>query len=370
MIMRFRPYTYFLCVLTLVVMLISPWLILSLYEPPPETVIYSGIVRLWHVSTWRTGGSSGASFLRRCAAEFESRNPHVIVEINVMSAEDVQQALSDGNMPDILSYPYDCEWTLPLANLPQKDLSVSVPGRTAYPYMCGGYCILINTDMADEHGLYLDDDWGIRPDDLLDAAAYGVCFDAEDGCSALPSVALHTYPPDPEPNISTWRRPPLPDAALSLDPAAIDDGLDMFCNAEACVLIASHRQLFDAQQRYMQGDAPTFSAYAVSGYTDMAQCISVCASDDSEKQDICSAFAEYLVSDTAQTRLQALGVLPVSSGLDIYEDDTCLSAMYMLLCDDPAMVSPQETASLAAMAKDAFGDDSTALRKLRQRLRS
>ena len=368
--MKFKPYTYFLCALTIAIMVISPWLILSLYETPPETTVYSGIVQLWHVSTWRTGGSSGASFLRRCAAEFESRNPHVIVEIEVMSAEDVQQALLDGDMPDIISYPYGYEWTLPLATLPQKNLSVSLPGLTAYPYMCGGYCILVNTDMSDENGLYLDEDWGIRPDDLLDAAEYGVCFDAEDGYTALPTIALHTYPPDPEPNISTWSRPAMPDAALSLDPATTDDGLDMFCAGEMCVLIASHRQLFDARQRYMQGDAPAFSAYAVSGYTDMVQCISACATDDTEKQALSTAFAEYLVSDTAQARLQALGVLPVVGGLEIYEDDSCLSGMYTLLSDDPAIISPQDTAALAALAKDALRGDSSALRQLRLRLRS
>ena len=369
--MKFRPYTYFLCALAIVVLLISPRLIMSLYETPAETTVYKGIVRLWHVTGWRTGGSSGASFLRKRAAEFESRWPHTIVEVDVMTADEVQQALADGKTPDIISYPYGMfdPAALTLTALPYKNLSVSLPGRV-YPYMCGGYCILVNVDIADENGLYLDDDWGIRPDDLLDAAAYGVCFDAEDGCSALPAAALHTYPPDPEPNISTWSRPPLPDAALQLDATASDDGLDMFCGSQTCVMIASHRQLFDVGQRYMQGDAPTFCAYAVGGYTDMVQCIGVCASESAEKQAVCTAFAEYLVSDTAQKKLQALGVLPTSPGLDIYEDDTCLAAMYALLCDDPAVVSPQDADALAALARDAFGGDSRALRQLRSRLRS
>lgn len=369
MFMKFKPYTYFLCALALILILISPWLILTLYRTPPEAAVYKGIVRLWHITEWRTGGSSAASFLRKRAAEFESRNPYVIIEVTAMNADDAQHALLRGEMPDIISYPYGFDPAFALAPLPPRDIAVSLPDSTSYPYMCGGCCILINTDMAEQNNLYLEDDWGIRPDDLLSAAAFGACFDAEDGYTSLPAIALHTYPADTAPNISTWPRPPLPDAALNLIPSALSDGLTSFCDEESCVLIASHRQLFDVRQRYMQGDAPQFGAYALGGYTDMVQCISVGICDDILKQSVCTAFAEYLLSNSAQTKLQALGVLPVVPGLEIYEDDACLSAMYQLMMDDPAVVTPLQSTSLNALCTDAFAGDSAALRQLRQQLR-
>ena len=367
--MKFKPLTYFLCAVTLIIILISPWLILSQYQAPAETATYHGIVRLWHITQWRTGGSSGLSFLRQRIAAFESYNPYVIIEIESMTKEEAQQALMNGKRPDIISYPAGSEWDMTFACLPPKELAVSLTTDTAYPYMCGGYCILVNTDLADENDLFLTDDWGIRPDDLLEATALGVCFDAEDGFSSLPAIALHTYPVDTEPNISTWARPQMPDAALQLSSANDTDGFEAFCNAETCVLIASHRQLFEARQRYMQGDAPAFYAYAIGGYTDMVQCVSACACEDEEKQAVCTAFAEYLVSDSAQQKLEAIGVLPVAKELDIYEDDMCLAAMYALVKDDPVVVTPQESTALGDLAEAAFVGDSRALRQLRQKLR-
>ncbi len=367
--MKFKPLTYFLCAVTLVIIMLSPWLILSQYQAPAEAVTYHGIVRLWHITQWRTGGSSGTSFLSQRIAAFETYNPYVIIEIESLTQEQAQQALAAGETPDIISYPAGSEWNLTFAALPQKDLTVPLQTDTAYPYMCGGYCILINTDMADENGLFLTDDWGIRPDDLLAAAPLGVCYDAEDGFSSLPSIALHTYPLDTELNISTWDRPQMPDAALQLSPADFEDGFEAFCEGQACVLVASHRQLFEMRQRYMQGDAPSFCAYAIGGYTDMVQCVSVCACDDEKKQAVCTAFSEYLVSDSAQSKLEAIGVLPVAQELEIYEDDACLAAMYALIIDDPVLATPQESADLVELAQAATGGDSRALRQLRQKLR-
>jgi hypothetical protein len=367
--MKFKPLTYFLCAVTLVIILISPWLILSQYQTPAEAVTYHGIVRLWHITQWRTGGSSGLTFLSQRITAFETYNARVIIEIESMTEEQARQALSDGKTPDIISYPAGVEWDLPFIALPQKELAVPSQTDAAYPYMCGGYCIVINTEMMDESGLFLTDDWGIRPDNLLDAAALGICFDAEDGYSPLPAIALHTYPADSGPNISTWKPPQMPDAALQLSPADFDDGFEAFCDAEAGVLIASHRQLFELRQSYMQGDAPAFYAYAIGGYTDMVQNVSVRACEDEKKQAVCTAFAEYLVSNSVQMKLEAIGVLPVAGGLDIYEDDPCLAAMYTLISDDPVMVLPQESAALGELAQAASGGDSRALRQLRQKLR-
>lgn len=367
--MKIKPYTYFLCAITLILICLSPWLIQSFYEQQPETTSYKGILTLWHISDWRTGGSSGTTFLKKRIAEYESINAYVFIDIRSMTEAEAKEALENGETPDIISYPLGMDTNITLALLPSKDLLFSELTDTAYPYMCGGYCILINTELLDEQDLYAPEGWGIRPKDLLDATQFGICFDSETGYSSLPAITLHEYPVSQGPNISTWGVPPTPDAALDLSQANYTDGLDTFCEQQTCVLIASHRQLFEATQRYEQNEAPTFTAYAIGGYTDMVQQIGIAACEDAQKQVACTAFVEYMVSNSVQKKLQAIDVFPVVRNLEVYQDNECMQAMYNQLCDNGVLPSQEDRETLDMLAKQAFGGDNNALKKIRMLLR-
>ncbi|MGI5849136.1 MAG: hypothetical protein ACOX8Q_03565 [Christensenellales bacterium] len=363
--MKIKPFTCFLCAVTLILISLSPWLIMSYYERNPEAIPYKGILTLWHINDWRTGGSTAGSFLNKRIAEFEADNAYLFIELQTMTVSEAQKALRNGETPDLISYPLGFEFNLSLSSLPSRDILFSYITDCAYPYMCGGYCMLVNTDTLDEQGSLYPDDWGIRPDELLEITQYGVCFDSEDGYSALPAIALHQYPTKEGPNITTWGEPDLPDAALDLSEAVCTDGLEAFCHRQSCILVASHRQLFEANQLYEQGKSPAFSAYAISGYTDMVQMVGVPSCDDIKKQMACTAFAEYLVSDTVQKKLEALGVFPVVSGLEIYTDNTCLKAVYRLLSKSPALPSPENRQALDNLMKQSFNGDADALKKIR-----
>ena len=362
-----KPFAYFLCVLVILLIAISPWLILSYYEKLPQEEPYQGILYLWHITDWRTGGSSSTAFLENRIKQYEAQHPHIFIELQCYSAEESASALQSGQKPDIISYPYGLEPAVSLAPLPDQNLIFLEHMNTVYPYMCGGYCLLVNTDMLSENGLDLHVGWGIRPNELLEAAELGVVFDSEQGYSALPSLALHVYPPAERPNISTWGEPEMPDAALGLE-AAFSGGLDAFCNNEAAVLIASHRQLFEAALRYEQSEGPAFAAYAIGGYTDMAQLVGVTFQDDVHRQKVCTAFAAYLVSPNSQKKLESLGVFPVLCGIDIYRENEIQRAIYDRLCESGVLAAPDERQTLDALAKEAFDGSASALKKLRRRL--
>ncbi len=364
-----KPFAYFLCALALVLIAVSPFLILSFYEKLPEPEQFCGILTLWHISGWRTGGSSSAAFLEKCVSKYEALNPHVFIELVCLSKEEAAAALSDGLKPDIMSYPYGFDVKLPLAQLPPAKTCMPLLPQTAYPYLCGGYCILVNTDMLSENGVDVYEGWGIRPEFLLEAAQFGVCFDAEDGYSSLPALAVHAYPPAERPNISTFGEPDPPDAALCIQ-GKWQDGLDIFCRGDAAVLIASHRQLFEVQQKYERGEAPGFKAYAAGSYTDMIQLIGVCSQEYAPKQKAGEQFASLLLDGGVQRRLDALGVFPAVPGIDIYSDDECRNAIYAQLCENAVAGNPKDTADNINLALEAFGGDEKALKKLRAVLES
>lgn len=363
-----KPVAYFLCALALLLIGLSPWLILSYYEKLPEKPYYEGILSLWHISRWRTGGSSAAAFLQKRAAQFEAQNPHVFIELRALTAEQALSALQNGETPDIVSYPYGQEPTLDFAALPPEPTIFSSLPDTAYPYMCGGYCLLLNTDMLASAGIDVKSGWGIRPEALREAAQTGIAFDAEDGCSALPALALHAYPEGERPQVSTWGEKDPPDAAPGLE-ADFEDGLSAFRSGAAGVLIASHRQLFEAGEDLFQGETPPFAAYAIGPYTDMVQLVGVTRQDDALRQQAAESFAAYLLSDGAQKKLEALGVFPVKAGLDVYGQSDILRAMYERLCAGAALPPPGSTDTLGGLAKAMYAGDADALGRLRRLLR-
>jgi hypothetical protein len=364
-----KPFAYFLCVLAILLVVLSPWLILSYYEKLPEEPYFEGILRMWHISGWRTGGSSAAAFLENRIQQYEANNPHVFIELTCLTQEKAAEALKEGQTPDLVSFPCGQAPNLNFAALPGQSLILLGDSKDAWPYMFGGYCILINNDLLSENGVDTPQNWGIRPDALLEAARLGAVFDAEDGYSALPALALHAYPEAEGPNMSTWGEPEPPDAALTLSPASYSGGLDAFCKSEAAVMIASHRQLFEVSERYTQGEAPAFTAYAVGGYTDMAQMVGIPAQEDELRQAASESFAAYLISPSSQKKLEALGVLPAIRDVDIYQEDETRRAMYDCLCDLGAFAQPEERNKLDTLAMDGYGGSANALRELRALLK-
>lgn len=225
--------------------------------------------------------------------------------------------------------------------------------------------MMINTDMLDREGMLAPAEWGVRPEELISLAGLGVCFDSESGYSALPAVTVHKYPETQGPDNFTLEKPAVPEAALELTVTSFSDGLKLFRTEQAGVLIASHRQLSELETLLADSSAPSFRAYALSGYTDMAQLISVAESDDDKKLAACTRFAQYLLSDTVQKKTEALGVFPTLPGLDIYADNECLYMTYQLLSGGALLASPEERQKLNDLSINALGGSEGALKDIR-----
>jgi hypothetical protein len=366
--MKIKPFTCFLFAVALILIALSPWLIQSYYSEAPASVPYKGILTLWNITGWRTGGSSCSSFLKKRIKDFEARNAYMFIDLVDLTAAEAAEALQKGETPDIVSYPLGFSMDLPLSPLPHKDTILPEISGKSYAYMCGAYCLLINADMMEERGLFPPGGWGVRPDELLNLSQLGVCFDSEEGCLSLPAVALHKYPEYEGPNTRPWDQPPDQDAALGLTIVAYSDGLSCFRSGQAGVLIASQRQLSEANAKLEESELPAFLAYALSGYTDMAQLISAVSADNEKKQQACIDFAEFLLEERVQAKLEALGAFPVLPDLKIYQDNACMASMYELLSEDAVLAMPKDRPSLSELSMEALGGNKSALAKLRHML--
>ncbi len=364
--MRPKPVAYFLCAVSLLLIAVCPLMLQSDIEAA-EAGPYKGVLTLWHITGWRAGTPSFEAYLRGRIRSFEAAYAYAFIELKSLTVTEAAEALAAGEAPDIISYPRGLDTGIALANLPGADTALPCESNS-WPYACGGYCALINTDLLSDQGAEIPDaGWGIRPEALIAAAAFGTAFDAETGSSALPALALHGYPESDEPKLSTWNVPE-PEAMLSLSSVQLENGLDTFLSGKCAVLIASHRQLAEAQKAYMDGDGPSFLSYAIGGYTDMVQMIGVAATEDEKKLAACTAFARVLLTGSSQRALESYGLLPAVAGVEIYAEDECRRTMYELLCEDPALPYGDEAQALDLLAAKALGGDAAAFKSLRAKL--
>jgi hypothetical protein len=363
--MKIKPFTFFVCAIAVILAAAAPFIVQTYFEEEPETEFYKGVLTLWNITDWRTAGSSCASYLKKRIERFESQHAYIFIDIVNMTKEEAAESINGGEVPDIVSYPLGFDIGLEFFSLPHIDTIFPEAGDTAYPYMCGAYFMAVNTGMLDREGLFTPQGWGIRPDELIEISRLGVCFDSEEGYSSLPAAALHEYPEDEGPGVTTWDEPEMPDAALSMSAAEYTNGLNCFCSEKACVLIASQRQFFELSELSMDGSAPSFQPYAISGYTDMVQLISVPECDNKKKLAACIEFAQYLLSENSQKGLEALGVFPVLPGLRVYGDNDCFSDIYGLLSENACLAMPEQREYIGGLVKDALGGSKSALGRLR-----
>ena len=120
-------------------MVLAPRLILSYYERLPEEPYFEGVLHMWHISGWRTGGSSAAAFLENRIRQFEANNPHTFIELASLTPEKASAALKQGEKPDLVSFPYGQAPALAFEPLPRQSFALPADTQYAWPYMCGGY---------------------------------------------------------------------------------------------------------------------------------------------------------------------------------------------------------------------------------------
>lgn len=103
----------------------------------------TAVVTLWHVDSFEGGKGSRCTFLRNAASAFSKKNKYVTFLVTNYTLQGLKTALSDGNLPDLISFG-GC--SLDVGNLAKKiDFNVLDGGelsknkRYAVSYLKGGY---------------------------------------------------------------------------------------------------------------------------------------------------------------------------------------------------------------------------------------
>ena len=109
-----------------------------------EGEAWRGVLRLWQIDSFEGGRGSRASFLNSVARRYETAGG-MLVLVTQHTAESAENALRDGQVPDLISYGPGVGFVADLARpLPGFFFAAGALGGQTYavPWCRGGYFLL------------------------------------------------------------------------------------------------------------------------------------------------------------------------------------------------------------------------------------
>lgn len=254
---------------------------------------YKGNIYLWHISDEFNLKLPYASMLKK----YEKKNFGVFITVSYLTAEQAQEKISQGELPDIVTYsknfftnpPKELE---PLKSMENPILKAGKVGKDilAYPICYDTYTLIINDDMLSELEMDIPGivDIGYITSDVIPA-------DFGEGVSG---IGFSSY-----------------GAALNfLD---VTDGqydfgykkhtLSDFEKGKVAVMVCSSLDL----EKYT-GELPSYSQLEMSAFTDRVRFLSVYGGKKDENRLQCSReIAEYIMGEKMQKQVSEYGFSPL-----------------------------------------------------------
>ncbi len=329
--------SFFLCVLLLAFLLLSPALIAAgigknIYRIRDAELSqnFRGTIEFWHVVSFKTPIGSGYDHLKQQCVRFERNTPYVFIDLKGMTVEEAQRRMSEGECPDVVSFPAG---TLDERNMigidaPKNRIScLEGLSEKAQPYMMDSYVIVMNRDLLREIGV--SQGFGGELSMEMFSDAYQKLSEA----GKIPLAGTQTYGLDPQMIAA--------ELILSRDESYITDaqiptkvsvqiGREQFANGEVGMYLCPYSEYMLMKK---EGVGFDIEAYAASELTDAVQMMGIYDSGDDRKNEMLMRLAEGFFTESMQRRLENIGMLPCTVIDGIYESDAERQEIYRRICE-------------------------------------
>lgn len=301
-----------------------------------KPVEWKGVIQIWHIVDFRTYQGSVTKHLRERAEAYCKAHPGVYIEVTGLTLEQFSERYARGERPDAYSFPCGLlyrEQLRPLdLSLPELRAGLraaEADGQVfAVPYLMSGYFLFLNTQRA-----YLS---GAQLPASIEEANLQAAMDAKE--LSIPSVQA---------------------ARLRLTGASADIGA--FRSGKLAYAVMDARALGDLQ-RAENGNL-LFSAIPMAGYTEQVQYLAAASGTDDKRCAIIAELSVFLLTAEEQSRLAALGAIPVISDAEAAYADRLL-ADWNEACTAPdvpdALLYQRHREALEADALRALGGETGA----------
>ncbi len=312
------------------VALAPPYLTRALNKNPAREIFepkggdWSGIITVWHVVSFKPYQGSVSAYLESCFTSYEKKHSGVYVEVLGMDAAGMQERLDRGERPDLWSFASGALYPEQLSPLQLDAAPEFVSGLKpakwegtvyAVPYLYSGYFLIGNTVRTQEAGLA----WP-GAGEPIDPEFLQSALDMGKG-KQRPQLSGSAF------LCAQW--------GLLGAPAPEGD----FKAGQVALQLADARACGDLMRKQESGGF-TFDALPLSDVTDQVQYIGPDRKLSNKKRAHAEALTALLLENKAQSKVAALGAMPVVAGVEgLTYAEGLLDAMYRA-CQNPKILDP------------------------------
>ena len=293
---------------------------------------YKGVITMWQIDSFEGGTGSRKQFLLKCARVFEKKFNGVLVMVTDYTVEGAKQAVSEGKIPDLISYGCGVEQSGFIEINTKRVAKGGVVGDKCFAtaWCRGNYVLIYNPAIVQnvENQTYFESL-------LVSQAEY---------TQPLTAFALEGF------------------SAKQIEIKQPMDAYVKFVAGKTPYFLATQRDVVRLKNRGFE-----FGLIALSEFCDLYQYVSVC-SRDAVKGFYAQEFLNYLLGDTVQTSLSKIGMYSNFTKAYYDESEYLLLQNASIKSTVSAFIPAQKLKEMQEISALAVKGDHDALNKIKKLL--
>ncbi len=312
-------FKFIFCILCLLFMIICPIYIFNVkgYEINLNEFFNLSnssktILTVYHIETFEGGTNSRSKYLERQASLFNKKYPNCFVVVKTLTPDELALNLRKNELPDLYSFgvgvgSYIAGFLEELegnSNI-RKDLTGYGERQRkllAYPYILSGYCLISHENLIS----------GLESSDISNYTLSTKYNNKEvKGLSIATKSLINPVLALRKNNINY-------NIVDLVEFNSTYDAYNNFIAKKSVSLIGTARDLARCKNREVNGSLSSCKYTFLGGFSDLVQYIGVVDSGSDAKEHYAKLFANFLLTDNAQSTLSRYGLFSVN-GKNIYE---------------------------------------------------
>ena len=304
---------------------------------------YKGVIKIWQIDSFEGGKGSRKQFLLSVARGFEQQNQGVLVMVISHTQESAEQAITQGEIPDIISFGLGVELPSPMQlHLKNSSLGGLVGDKSYAVSWCrGGYYLISNPNLVGENS---KENTSKNEQTQNKEKIEKIIVSKSEYTQPLVALALEGVNAK---NVECY--PPL-------------DAYVKFVSGKEKYFLGTQRDIVRLTNRGFN-----YSATPLKNFNDLYQYACVTATDENKKV-YANAFLEYLLTEKVQKRLTEIGMFSSFYTLDYQEKDFSNMQENNNFSTLSAFITKENLKDLQIIAKQAVLGDNTQLNKIKNAL--
>ena len=308
---------------------------------------YQGVLVVWNIDSFESGTASKTKYIEAIARSFEKQNKGTYVLVRNLNEYECLTLLQKGEIPDIFSCSYALaakikDYTAPYSRFDDVEIDSKLleAGKVqdklmALAWARGIYCLISTTEKLTLAGKTLEENQKLSSiattsyftikkkngEKKVASLTYGA------GGALMPQIAFSSYTGSGLEFLSTEI---VPESAASQSQYS---AYATFLAGGSTILLGTQRDIARMENRVKNGKASDIIYEPLYSKCDLVQFCLLGKTENTLRQTYAESFAKQLVLEKNQLQIKNIGMIPVLSGLNPYENGI-MKDIVAQICED------------------------------------